>query len=259
MTPSLAEHGGSWPWLSLQASWRSNRARVVLNSSTVETIGAITRSSRPAVARMKARSCSAQEGRAVQTDADAAPAERGVLLLEALHIGQELVAADVEGAEGDRPIARRFENGAVELFLRPESWESGSASMNCSSVREEADRLGPRLGQMRHVDKQPGVHVQADRHAIEADGRHVAQGAILRLLARAHARLFRVGLLDVQQQAQVNIARVAVNDDGVALLDNLQMLGISLTAGKASARATIAIWLAAPASSTTIPRRRARS
>ena len=35
--------------------------------------------------------------------------------------------------------------------------------MNCNSVRNRPIDFAAGLGQMRHVDQQPGIHVQADR------------------------------------------------------------------------------------------------
>ena len=97
--------------------------------------------------------------------------------------------------------------------------------MNCSSVRKRPIDFAPGLGQMRHVDQQARVHVQPDRDAVEADGRHVAQRAILRLLAGAHPRLLGVGRLDVRRRPQIDLAGVAVDDDRVALLDDLGDVG----------------------------------
>ncbi len=139
-----------------------------------------------------------QQRRPVEPDAKRAPAERRVFLLQALHVGQKLVAADVEGAEGDRPVAGGVEDGAIELLLRAGPGKArGEHELQFGA--EEADRLRAGLGEMGHVDKQAGVHVQADRHAVEADRRRVAKGAILRLAPGAHARLFCIGRLDVRR------------------------------------------------------------
>src|ERR1700722_16060559 len=58
-----------------------------------------------------------QQRRAVEPDAKGAPSERRVLLIHALHVGQELVAADVERAEGDWPPPSGVEDGAIKLLL----------------------------------------------------------------------------------------------------------------------------------------------
>src|SRR6185437_9472900 len=166
----------------------------------------------------------AQQRRTVEPDAKRAPSERGVRLLEALHIGQELVAADVEGAEGDLPIAGGVEDGAVELLLRAGPGKTGREH-ELQFGAEEADRLRPGLGEVRHVDEEPCVHVEADRYAVEADGRRVAKGAILRLTAGAHAGFFGEGRLDLRRRAQMDLARIAIDDDRVALFDDFGDVG----------------------------------
>ena len=138
---------------------------------------------------------------------------------EALHIGQELVASDVEGAERDGAVACSFENCAIEFFLRSRPREArGEHELQFGA--EEADRLRASFSQVRHVDEQTRVHVQADRHAVQTDAGLVAQSPILRLFARAHARLFGVGRLDIRGRPQVDFARVAVDDDRVAVLND---------------------------------------
>ena len=59
----------------------------------------------------------AQQAGPVEAEADRAPAERRVLLLDRAHIGQHLVAADIERAEGHRPVAGGVEHRAVEREL----------------------------------------------------------------------------------------------------------------------------------------------
>jgi hypothetical protein len=49
----------------------------------------------------------AQQAGPVEAEPDRAPAERGIFLDHGFHIGQRLVAADVERAEGHRLVARR--------------------------------------------------------------------------------------------------------------------------------------------------------
>src|ERR1700722_10193424 len=58
-----------------------------------------------------------EQRRPIEPNTQSAPAERRVLLLDALHVGQELVAADVERAKGDRSVASGVEDGAVKLLL----------------------------------------------------------------------------------------------------------------------------------------------
>ena len=126
------------------------------------------------------------------------------------------------------------------------------------SVRKRPIRLGPCLRRVRQVDQQAGIHVKPHAEAVQGHRRHVAQGAELRLLG-ARTGLLGIGGLDVGRRAEIHLARVAVDNDRIALLDISEILGMSLTAGTDSARATIAIWLDAPPSSSTRPRSRARS
>ena len=129
-----------------------------------------------------------EQRRTVEPDAKSAPSERRVLLVYALHVGQELVAADVERAEGDRPLAGGVEDGAVKLLLR--TWPGKARGEHeLQFGAEEADRLRPGFRQMRHVDEQPGVHVQADRHAVDG-GVGVSRRARYCAWRRARMRAF---------------------------------------------------------------------
>ncbi len=179
----------------------------------------MTRKSRPRGGADEGAQLHPQQDRTVEPDTQSAPPERRVFLLEAFHIRQELVAADIEGAEGDRPVACCVENRAIELFLRSRPRKAGGEH-ELKFGAKQTDRLRARFREMRHVDQEAGVHVQADRHAVEADRGNVAQGAILRLSAGAHAGLLGIGRLDVRRRTQMNLAEVAVDDDRVALLDD---------------------------------------
>ena len=79
-----------------------------------------------------------------------------------LEIGQHLVAADVDGAEGDRLALRRVEHVAVEPLLRLGARE-GRGDHELQFGAEQADAAGAGLGQLRQVDRQPGIHHQVDR------------------------------------------------------------------------------------------------
>ena len=59
----------------------------------------------------------AQQAGPVEAEPDRAPAQRRVLLLDVAHIGQHLVAADVERAERHRLAAGGVEHGAIERQL----------------------------------------------------------------------------------------------------------------------------------------------
>ena len=142
------------------------------------------------------------------------------------------------------------EDGAVKLLLRAWPGKTGGEH-ELQFGAEEADRLRSGFRQMRHVDEEPGVHVQADRDAVDSGCGRVAESAILRLAPGAHTRLFRISRFDVRRRPQMDLARVAVDDDRIACSTISEIFAISLTAGTPSARATMAIWLEAPASSST--------
>ena len=63
----------------------------------------------------------AEERRPVERHADRAPAERRVLFLVGAEIGQDLIAADIERAEGDGPLAGAVEDRLIDarLLLEP--------------------------------------------------------------------------------------------------------------------------------------------
>ena len=92
----------------------------------------------------------------------------------------------VRNVTGRSPAASRI--GAVELLLR--AWPGKARGQHeLQFGAEEADRLRAGFREMGHVDEKAGVHVQADRNAVEGDRRRVAKGAVLRLL-RARIRAF---------------------------------------------------------------------
>ena len=59
----------------------------------------------------------AQQARPVEAEPDRAPAERRIFLLDVAQIGQHLVAADIERAEGHRLFAGGIEHRAIERKL----------------------------------------------------------------------------------------------------------------------------------------------
>ena len=65
---------------------------------------------RPADGHQQRADLVAQQCRAIERDADRAPAERRIFLPLPARIGQHLVAAEIEGAEHHRLVAGRVEN-----------------------------------------------------------------------------------------------------------------------------------------------------
>ena len=95
----------------------------------------------------------AQQGRPVEPEPDRAPAERRILLLDVAHIGQHLVAADVERAEGHRLVAGGVEHGAVERVLLAGAREI-RRHHELQLGAEQADAGGAGIDDVRQVDAQ---------------------------------------------------------------------------------------------------------
>ena len=103
-----------------------------------------------------------------------------------------LIAADVESAEYDRFAAGLSQNGAIGRYLAIEP-RKGLRQHELQLGSEQADAIGARFLQMRHVDEEPGIHVKADAHAILGQCRDVAQRFVLLLPAGAEADLIGEG------------------------------------------------------------------
>ena len=74
---------------------------------------------------------------------------------------------------------------------------------------------------MRHVHQQPGIDVDLDALAVLGHGRPVAQRPVLAVPAGAEAGLVAVGGDHLARGADVHLAGLGVDDDGVALVDAL--------------------------------------
>ena len=81
----------------------------------------------------------------------------------------------------------------------------------------------------------------------------------MRLAPGAHARLFGVSRLDVRRRAQMDLARIAVDDDRVAVLDDFRDIGDIAHCGNPERAGDDGDVARGPASSNTRPRSRARS
>ena len=72
------------------------------------------------------------------------------------HIGQHLVAADIERAEGHRLVARGVEHRAVERELLADARQCGR-DHELQFGAEQADAGGAGLLDMRQIDQQAGI------------------------------------------------------------------------------------------------------
>ena len=77
-------------------------------------------------------------------------------------IGQHLVAADIERAEDDRPLAGLLEGAAVEPGLVGDIGK-GVARQQRYLGAEEPDTFRAGRRDLRQVEQQPGIEQQADR------------------------------------------------------------------------------------------------
>ena len=148
----------------------------------------------------------AQQAGPVEAEADRAPAQRRVLLLDVAHVGQHLVAADIEGAEGHRHVAGGIEHRAVERVLLGGAREAlGDHELQFGAEQADAGRAG--LREMRQVDGEAGIDHQRYRLAVLGDARLVAQREVLRLPPRAQLHALGIGRFHVGRRADVHIAR----------------------------------------------------
>src|SRR3546814_957369 len=95
--------------------------------------------------------------------AQRAPAHRRIFLLRAaldVHIGQRLVAADVDGAEDHRPVARRVEHVAIEPLLAV-ARRQGRRDEKLEFGAEEPDAARP--GQIERGD----IFARSEEHTSE--------------------------------------------------------------------------------------------
>ena len=78
---------------------------------------------------------------------------------------------------------------------------------------------------MRQIDGQTGIDHQCDLMAVFGDASAVAQRAVLRLTPRPQLRPLAIGAFDVGRRTQMHVAGGAVDDDGVARLDQAGGVG----------------------------------
>ena len=162
MAPSLRLVGRWWPKRDRCRTSRSMISRACAISPSSVTIGSISFSSRPPAAFSSARTCvRSRPGRSSVRRIARQPSAGFSSCDRALEIGQHLVAADIDGAEGHRLAARRFEHVAIEPLLRLGARE-GRGDHELQFGAEQADAGRARLGKLRQVDGQAGIHQQID-------------------------------------------------------------------------------------------------
>ena len=174
-----------------------------------------------AASARRAQQCAhlaAQKAGPIEAKPDRPPAQRGVFFLDIPHVRQHLVAADIERAERDRFLSGGIENRAIESELFAGARQSGrDHELQFSPKKPDAGRAG--ILDMRQVDGEPGIDHQRNFLAVLGDARTVAQRPILRLPARAQFDPLAIGRLDVLRRTHMHVAGRAVDDDGVARLD----------------------------------------
>ena len=147
--------------------------------------------------------------------------KRRVLLLVRAEIGQHLVAADIERAEGHRPLAGGIEDGFVDARLLLEPRE-GRGDHELQLGAEEADAIGARLVEMRQIEHETGIDVERDPLAVERHRRHAAQGGVLRLTPRPEADLVGIGGDDLGRRPHMQLAALGIDDGRIAGLDRVE-------------------------------------
>ncbi len=156
--------------------------------------------------------------------ANRAPSERRILFGDCFEIGQRLVAADIERAEGHRLRSGRVEHGAIERELLF-GLGKRSTDHELQFGAEKSDARAGGVFDVRQVDHQAGVDHEIDRLAVLGDARLVAQRAILRLAAGAEAHALGEGRLHFGRGAHIDFAGNAVDDDGVAGFGEARRIG----------------------------------
>ena len=212
----------------------------------------------PARGAQQRADLAAHQAGAVEAEPDRAPAERGVFLFQAAHIGQHLVAADIERAERDRLLAGGVEHGAVKRELFADARHRGR-DHELQLGAEQSDARSAGILDMRKIDEQAGIDHQRNGLAVLGDAGLVAQRLILFLPPRAQPDAFGIGILDILRRADIDFPAAAVDDDRSPASTMPVAFSIWPTAAMPSARATIATCEVGPPSSSTRPRRRLRS
>ena len=212
MVPTSTRSGSLWPWRRRWVSSRSTRPLASSNSSTAAIIGNISLSSRPPAARSSARIwLRSRPGRSRPRRIARQPSAGFSSSLVA-HIGQHLVAADIEGAEGHRLVAGGVEHGAIERELLGGARQR-RRHHELQLGAEQPDAGGAGFLDMRQVDREAGIEQQRDRLAVLGHAGLVAQREVLQLPARAQPHALDIGRFHVGRRPHVHVAGRAVDDD----------------------------------------------
>ncbi len=173
------------------------------------------RSARPPPARSSARIWPRNRPGRSSPSRIARQPSAGIFLDHRLHVGQRLVAADVERAEGDGLGAGCIEHGAIERELVARARQA-RRDHELQFGAEQADAGAAGLVDMRQVDGEPRIDHQLDLLAVLGDAGFFAQRLILRLPSCAEPHALGIGRFDLLRRAHIDVARGAVDDDGVA-------------------------------------------
>jgi len=122
----------------------------------------------------------AQQAGPVEPEPDRTPAERWVLFLDIAHVGQDLIAADIERAEYHRSAGGCVEHRAIEqLLLVNPRHRCRDHELQFGAKQPDARCTG--LGDMWQIDQEPSVEHQRHRLAVLAHAWPFAQGKVLLL------------------------------------------------------------------------------
>ena len=193
MAPTSTRSGSLWPCRRRCVSSRSTSALASSNSSTVGDHREHDPQLAAAGGAQQRAHLAAQQARPVEAEADRAPAERRVLLLDVAHVGQHLVAADVERAEGHRLVAGGVEHRAIERQLL-----AGARKLRrhheLQFGAEQADAGGAGLGECGRSTSRPALIISVDgspslvTHGLSRSARYCSWRRARSLHASRHRR-----------------------------------------------------------------------
>ena len=165
----------------------------------------------------------AQQARPVEAEPDRAPAQRGIFLDHGLHIGQRLVAADVQRTERHGLCAGRIQHRAIQRELVGRARQAlPDHELQFGSEQPDAGAAG--IVDMRQVDRKARIDHQFDRLAVLGDARLFTQCGVLRLPPGAKPHALGIGGFDLRRRAHIDLAGGAVDDDGIAGIGNARRI-----------------------------------